>query len=101
MTRWVADDGLWPNTTRENIYAHMTPMTPIELGEGFLIGIERTVTSRTGTYEVPAGVGPYASSLVYTYDDDCYLASVVEGSEQRVAVDWLEPRGIVIIEWVK
>ena len=39
MTRWVADDGLWPNTTRENIYAQMTPMTPVELGEGFLIGI--------------------------------------------------------------
>ena len=21
-------DGLWPNSTRENIYAHMTPTTP-------------------------------------------------------------------------
>ena len=93
-------DGLWPNTTAENIYEHMTPMTPVELGEGFIIGKERTITSRAGVYEVPAGAGPYTSSNVYTYRD-CYLVSVVAASGHNVEVEWLEPRAIVIIEWAK
>lgn len=93
-------DGLWPNSTRENIYAHMTPTTPIELGEGFLIGEERTITSRAGVYEPPPGAGPYSSSTVYTYRH-CYLESAETASGQRVEVRWLEPRDIVIIEWAK
>ena len=93
-------DGLWHNSTRENIYALMTPMTPVELGEGFIIGMERTITSRAGVYEVPTGAGPYRSSNVYTYKH-CYLESMVGASGQRVVLDWLEPRDIVIIEWIK
>ena len=40
---------LWHNTTRENVYAHMTPITAVEIGEGFVIGLERTVTKISGT----------------------------------------------------
>ena len=35
---------LWRNVTRENVYARMMPTTAVEIGEGFVIGIERTVT---------------------------------------------------------
>ena len=33
---------LWRNDTSENVYAHMTPTTAVEIGEGFVIGLERS-----------------------------------------------------------
>lgn len=40
---------------------HMMPITPVELGEGFLIGKERTVTCVSGTY---AWNGPKAPNVL-------------------------------------
>ena len=90
-------DGLWPNTSQPNIYATMTPTTPVELGEGFVIANERTITSRAGSYQPPQGAGPYRTSWVHTYLD-CYLESVVEGGT-TVVVEGLAPRAIVVIVW--
>ena len=85
------------NTSTPNIYATMTPTTPVEIGEGLIIAIERTITSRAGVIEPPAGAGPYKGSKVYTYHD-CYLESVVAGG-LSVNVEQLRPRDIVIVVW--
>ena len=39
----------------------------MEIGEGFVIGLERTVTSRTEVLVPPTGAGPYTTSTLYTY----------------------------------
>ena len=60
-------DGLWHDTTQPNIYRKMTPLIAVEIGEGFVIGLERTVTSRTEVLVPPTGAGPYTTSTLYTY----------------------------------
>ena len=64
---------LWHNSTKENVYAHMTPTTALEIGEGFVIGRERTITKVSGLYEAPppttaSGAGaPARSATVHRY----------------------------------
>ena len=91
-------DGLWRNTTQPNIYGQMTPTTPVEIGFGFVIGLERTITSRTGLYTPPASAGPYTRATVYTYSK-CFLKSVMEHNGTSVLLDWLESRAIAVIVW--
>ena len=45
---------LWHNDKRENVYAQMMPTTAVEIGEGYVIGLERVVTKRSGTYTAPS-----------------------------------------------
>jgi len=37
---------------------HMFPFTPVELHEGWLVGVERTIACRSGTYRRPGPVEP-------------------------------------------
>ena len=91
-------DGLWHNTTQPNIYGQMTPTTPVEIGEGFVIGLERTITSRTSLFVPPRGAGPYTRATVYTYAE-CFLVGVTQHATPSVRVDWLGPRDIAVIVW--
>lgn len=91
-------DGLWKNTTQPNIYGQMTPITPVEIGEGFVIGLERTITSRTGLFKPPSGVGPVAGATLYSYSK-CFLEAVTEHAGASVRLDWLGPRDIAVIVW--
>ena len=91
-------DGLWPNTTAPNIYGQMTPTTPVEIGEGFVIGLERVITSRAGLFVPPTGAGPYTKATVYVYTK-CFLGSVTEHAGTSVRLDWLGSRDIAVIVW--
>ena len=90
-------DGLWHNVSVPNIYQVMTPTTAVELGQGFLIGLERTLTTVSGLYTPPAGSGPYTASKVHSYED-CHLVSVVNGGTS-VELQ-LQPGTIAAIVWV-
>ena len=59
---------LWKNDTRDNVYSQMVPTTPIEIGEGFVIGLERIVTKRSGTYTAPRTTADvFTGSTIYRY----------------------------------
>jgi hypothetical protein len=73
---------LWHNDTRENIYGHLMPTTATEIGEGFVIGLERTVTKVSGMYAPPGSNSTaysvvHTSGTVYTYEK-CFLKSTSE-----------------------
>eukprot|EP01048_Picozoa_sp_COSAG05_P013045 COSAG05_NODE_1353_length_5111_cov_5.861931_2_plen_185_part_00 len=69
---------LWPKHGGENIYGHMVPTTAVEIGEGFIIGRERTVTKRSGIYSPPFFPGDFdfangtasgnISATIYMYE---------------------------------
>jgi hypothetical protein len=67
-------NGLWKNGTGANIYATMVPTTAVEIGEGFVIGLERTITKNSGVYKPPSSSAPGLShSTIYMYDQ-CLLS---------------------------
>ena len=71
---------LWHNDEQENVYAHMMPTTAIEIGEGFVIGIERVVTKRSGIYTRPdsslqTGLFPLSSRFRSFSKRSCLLLS--------------------------
>ena len=76
----------------------MTPTTAEEIGAGFVIGRERTITSVPGLFEPPAAAGPYTKAMVYSYTA-CMLESVVEHAGTSVPLEFLGPRDIVVIVW--
>jgi hypothetical protein len=92
-------DGLWPNRTGVNVLQHMTPTTVVELGEGVVIGLERTITSRSGHFTPPRaaeGRG-YTQSTLFAFGTDCYLATATVGA---LAVDVeVEPGAVAIVVW--
>jgi hypothetical protein len=96
-------DGLFYNTTKPNIIATMYPTTVVEIGEGFVIGRERTVTKRSGRYSPPAHLpalaDAYVSSTLFVYQD-CYELSATKGAGLDVAVQ-LAPGQIAVIVWTK
>ena len=64
-------EGMFPNGTRPTILQHMWPITVKELGDGFVIGMERVVTKATGTFR-NAGL----HYTVHVYQDCLLVASV-------------------------
>ena len=96
-------DGLFYNgsTTKPNIISTMYPTTVVEIGEGFVIGKERTVTKRSGRYSPPAHLpalaDAYTSSTLFVYEH-CYELSVTEDAGLDVAVE-LEPGEIAVVVW--
>ena len=101
-------NGLWKNGSAPNVYAQMVPTTAVEIGEGFVIGVERTITKNSGTYRPPAaafsrGAGarsgpPPSRSLIYLYDDCILEGSPASGALEVALV--LKPGQIAIIVWV-
>jgi hypothetical protein len=78
----------------------------VEIGEGFIIGQERTITSVSGHYEPPlrrdaaaaaASGHSYTKSTVFVYGTDCYLVSSMLGT-LSVNVH-VEPNTVVVIVW--
>jgi hypothetical protein len=82
---------LWHNSTEENVYAHMTPTTALEIGEGFVIGRERTVTKVSGLYEAPlpaataAGAGAGVSRVVRSATVHRYVECLKSQVEEHPA----------------
>ena len=60
------------------------PTTPVVLGEGFVHGLERTVTKVTGVFEPPAP-GSYTASKTYWYTD-CLLEGPPTSGTLKVEV---------------
>lgn len=89
-------DGLFYNSTTPKIYATMAPTTAVEIGEGFVLGLERAITKVSGAYEAPAGRG-FTRSLTYTYND-CELAHPPASGGTDVTLA-LQPRQIAVIVW--
>ena len=90
-------NGLWKNGTGPNIYARMVPTTAVEIGEGFVVGLERTVTKRSGVYRPPPGAAQVASSSTYLYDD-CLLSDQPSKGNLEVHLQ-LKPNQIAVIVW--
>jgi hypothetical protein len=60
---WYNDVTVIP--THPHLTSYMFPITPVELGEGYLIGRERIVTNRSGRY----GWGDASAHEVHVFDD--------------------------------
>jgi len=60
---WYNDVTVIP--THRHLTSYMFPITPLELGEGYLIGRERIVTNRSGRY----GWGDASRHEVHVFDD--------------------------------
>jgi hypothetical protein len=89
---------LWHNVTAENVYAHMMPTTAVEIGEGFVIGLERTVTKRSGVYAPPHGTKTvYGSATVYTYEQ-CLLKGTRELKQAAVELE-LAAGEVAVVVW--
>eukprot|EP01052_Picozoa_sp_SAG31_P029018 SAG31_NODE_2850_length_4998_cov_3.096346_4_plen_827_part_00 len=80
---------LWHNDARENVYAHMMPTTAIEIGEGFVIGIERVVTKRSGTYRRPNSSIYFGDFLNYSVFKDLAMNLTPDHTMCGVAVPFL------------
>ena len=90
--------GLWKNGSAPNIYEQMVPTTAVEIGEGYVTGLERTVTKRSGTYRPPAQAGTrFTRSSIYLYDD-CLLAGGPKSGSLQVALA-LQPGQSAVIVW--
>ena len=90
--------GLWHNNTAPNIYATMVPTTAVEIGEGFVVGLERTVTKRSGEFRPPSGApAAYSRSWVYLYEECLLTGPPVEGS--LVVNIALQPGQIAVVVW--
>ena len=61
-----------PLSTRPTIMSHLWPFTPIELGEGFVIGKEKVLTKASGRFKN----GANANATVYVYVDCVEIAAV-------------------------
>jgi hypothetical protein len=100
-------DGMFPKTPDlPTIWESMWPITVVELGDGFVIGLERVVTKASGTFVAPAGAGEH--HVVFLYEQ-CLLVgtatrnkgigggSITVGDE-KVAVS-LKPQQQAVIVW--
>ena len=61
-----------PKTARSTILTHLWPLTPIELGDGFVIGREKVLTKASGIFRNDAG----ANATVYVYEHCAEVAAV-------------------------
>ena len=96
---------LWHNDKRENVYAHMMPTTAVEIGEGYVIGLERVVTKRSGTYTAPSKPDvdhpgkelQSRGSVVHYYNSECMKSRQEKGGP--VVTVSLSLREIAVIVW--
>ena len=72
---------MFHNSTRDNpnIYAVMVPITIVEVDEGIAVGVERTITKRSGVYSAPPGMG-FSNSTSYRFKDCLLLSKTRLGS---------------------
>jgi hyaluronoglucosaminidase len=91
----ISYGGYFQNRTAPTIYSQMMPTTALEIGEGYVIGAERTITKTSGRYSAPT-TGKYSSSTVYLFED-CYQVATVDGVLEVELT--LQPRHIAIIVW--
>jgi hypothetical protein len=61
-----------PKSERPTILTHIFPFTPIELGDGFVIGTEKVLTKASGRFRN----GAKANATVYIYKDCVEIAAV-------------------------
>ena len=93
-------DILLPNVTGwetlENVMQHIFPTTPIELGSGFIVGVERIVTkvSRSFTWS-----GTQSELTLRVFDRQGFLTSksTVRGPEIRVELDGDGARSFAVV----
>jgi hypothetical protein len=83
-------DILLPNVTSwanlENVMQHIFPTTPIELGPGFIVGLERIVTKVSRSF---AWAGKQSDLTLRVFDRKGFLTSRsnVKGPEVHVGLD--------------
>lgn len=64
------------NTTAPStLHTHLFPITPIELGDGFVIGSEKVITKVSGTFRNAAA----KTAVVYVYEDCQEIAEARTG----------------------
>ena len=75
---------------RSTLHSYLFPITPIELGEGFVIGSDRLVTTASGQFHNAKATG----AAVYIYADCLEVARTSDGPVAGVKVG----KGEVTIE---
>ena len=89
---------MWHNDTKENVYGHMMPTTAVEIGEGFVIGLERTITKVSGTYTPPKSTSA-TGATIYFYER-CMLQRTSTTALTTIRLH-LQSHEIAIIVWTK
>jgi hypothetical protein len=92
----ISYGNLWFNDTRENVYGHMMPTTAVEIGEGFVIGLERTITKVSGIYTAPKST---TGATIYFYER-CMLQRKSTSALKTIQLH-LERHEIAIIVWTQ
>ena len=93
-------DGMFKNSTvagAPNIYATMVPTTPWQIGEGFVLGLERAISRVDGDFAPPRPHG-LTSSLTYLYDD-CLLSKPPTSGPLSVSLRGLGAHQIAVVVW--
>jgi hypothetical protein len=94
----ISYGNMWPNDNRSNVYGHMTPTTAVEIGEGFVIGLERTITKISGVYTAPESTAA-TGAAIYLYEQ-CMLKHKSVSTSDTVQLR-LGSHEIAIIVWTK
>ena len=64
------------SSTLSTIMTHLFPITPIELGPGFVIGTDRLITKVSGVFHAP---NSSQTAAVYVYKDCLQVADASSG----------------------
>eukprot|EP01052_Picozoa_sp_SAG31_P033612 SAG31_NODE_3822_length_3852_cov_2.137490_2_plen_255_part_00 len=97
-------DGLFRNDPRRTCYTAMFPITVVEIGPGFVIGVERLVSSSEGTFHKPQdaakrrGPDPDAGSILY-FGDGGFLTRQTHFNENTVSLTLRGNDRMAIVVW--
>lgn len=93
------------NAPKQNVMQHIFPLTPLEIGAGWIAGVERVVSKASGNFTIPVQVtqtaGPARNQQVRLryFDRQGWQTStsLVEGMTAAVTVDGGGPRSFCVL----
>ena len=102
-------DGLFEKDPRQTCYSAMFPITPIEIGEGFVVGKERVVSSVNRTFDSSGGDcagsktfksrGARLTTQVHFYGDGGFLTHTENVTGASVRLRLRGPDRLAVIVW--
>ena len=91
------------STAQSTIMTHLFPITPIELGAGFIIGTDKVITKVSGIFRQSSG----SSATVFVYEDCLQVAEAHTGAPVdgvnihpgEVQIQFAQPKQAAVVIW--
>lgn len=97
---WLVHPQVTGWRTKENVIRHLCPITPVQLGSGFVIGVERVVTKVSGEFSLPSDSlsrpASHEELVLRSFDGDGWLLATTTVTGQKVKVV-VPPDGFAVI----